>query len=89
MHYDFEEMQVLNEMRARPLHCCGIWNLLFVLTSMTRKESVRPINRSLQDAVLIQLDDEKQGGLLIQTKCGNAKQELIAGVLHTKLKDKV
>lgn len=87
MNGDFEEMQMLNEVRARPLHCCGIWNLFFVLTSMPRKERVWPINRALQYAVLLKLTNEKQSRLLIQTECGNPKQKLIAGVLDTKLKD--
>ncbi len=55
---------MLDKVIARPFHSGGIWYLSLVLSPMRRKEGMRPVDRSLQDAVGPELTDEKGSGFL-------------------------
>ena len=64
MQRDFEEVQMLDQVIARPFHSSGIWNLSLVLSPMRGKEGMRPVDRSLQDAVQPELTDKLRGSFL-------------------------
>jgi hypothetical protein len=55
---------MLDQVIARPFHSSGIWNLSLVLSPMRGKEGMRPVDRSLQDAVQPELTDKLRGSFL-------------------------